>query len=94
MRAVRQQQFEYAYIFGAVRSETAETEALIAPCLNKEVMKERLSLISERTEEGRYAVVIVDGAAWHQESVADEFANLTLIKLPPYSPALNPIEQA
>nr|WP_276315831.1 transposase [Parashewanella hymeniacidonis] len=38
-------------------------------------------------------VVIVDGAAWHQETVADEFENLTLVKLPPYSPELNPIEQ-
>ncbi|WP_420851330.1 transposase [Parashewanella hymeniacidonis] len=57
-RAVKQQQFEYAYIFGAVRPDTGDTEALIAPCLNKEIMREHLSLISNRTEEGRHAVVM------------------------------------
>ena len=56
-------------------------------------MKEHLSLISKRTELGRHAVLIVDGASWHQAYLADDFDNLTLIKLPPYSPELNPMEQ-
>lgn len=56
-------------------------------------MRKHLQLISERTEAGRHAVIIVDGAAWHQEYLSEEFSNITLIKLPPYSPELNPIEQ-
>ena len=92
-RAVKQQQFEYAYIFGAVCPATGATEALILPSINMEGMREHLSLISQRTERGRHVVIIVDGAGFHQEYLADEFENLTIIKLPPYSPELNPIEQ-
>lgn len=49
--------------------------------------------ISQATPVGRHAVVIIDGAGWHTYDTASEFRNLTLIKLPPYSPELNPIEQ-
>lgn len=56
-------------------------------------MREHLCLISKRTALGRHAVIIVDGAGFHQEYLADEFENITIIKLPPYSPELNPVEQ-
>ena len=92
-RAVKQQQFEYAYLFGAVCPSTGATEALISPVMNMEVMEQHLALISQKTKNGRHAVIIVDGAAWHQPYLADKFSNLTIIKLPPYSPELNPIEQ-
>lgn len=92
-RAVRQQQFEYAYIFGAVCPATGATEALIAPCVNKEVMRAHLEQISQATPTGRHAVVIMDGAGWHTEELLNEFSNITMLKLPPYSPELNPIEQ-
>ncbi|EJB0384552.1 transposase [Vibrio parahaemolyticus] len=45
------------------------------------------------TEEGRHAVVIMDGAGWHTEEIANDFKNVSVIKLPPYSPELNSIEQ-
>jgi hypothetical protein len=35
----------------------------------------------------------VDYVAWHQLHLADKFDNLSIIKLPPYSPELNAIEQ-
>ena len=35
----------------------------------------------------------MDGAGWHTDDIADDFQNLTIMKLPPYSPELNPIEQ-
>ncbi len=41
----------------------------------------------------RTPLVIMDGAGWHQQDLTDDFDNLTLLKLPPYSPELNPIEQ-
>ena len=92
-RAVQQQQFEYAYLFGAVCTSTGKTEAIISPFANSEAMKLHLAQISARTEVGRCAVVIMDGAGWHQTSLENEFDNLFIIKLPPYSPELNPIEQ-
>ena len=56
-------------------------------------MREHLALISKATASDRYAVVIMDGASWHQHYLADAFENLSIIKLPPYSPELNPVEQ-
>jgi len=80
-------------MFGAVCPATGETEALITPFVSKEIMKQHLQQISDRTQPGRYAVVIMDGAGWHTDDIAREFNNLAIIKLPPYSPELNPIEQ-
>ncbi|MGR5196652.1 transposase [Vibrio sp. WZ-1] len=45
------------------------------------------------TEATRHAVVIMDGAGWHTDDIAEPFDNLSIIKLPPYSPELNLIEQ-
>lgn len=92
-RVVRQQQFEYAYLFGAVCPSTGETEAIVAPFSNSEAMVEHMSLISKKTAVGRHAVVIMDGAGWHQKNTVAGFDNVSIIKLPPYSPELNPIEQ-
>jgi transposase len=92
-RAVKQQQFDYAYLFGAVCPATGETEALIVPHVDKEMMSRHLEQISAKTEVGRHAVVIMDGAGWHQALLAEDLSNVSFIKLPPYSPELNPIEQ-
>jgi transposase len=90
---VKQQQFDYGYLFGAVCPSNGKTEAFISPFVNKDVMRQHMKQISDTTEPGRHAVVIIDGAGWHTPDIADELANVTLIKLPPYSPELNPIEQ-
>lgn len=56
-------------------------------------MTQHMELISKATETGRHAVVIVDGAGWHTIDTVQPFNNITLIKLPPYTPELNPMEQ-
>jgi transposase len=55
--------------------------------------QQHLELISKRTQPGRHAVIIMDGAGWHTEDIAQAIENLSIIKLPPYSPELNPAEQ-
>ena len=92
-RAVRQQQFEYAYLFGAVCLARGIGEAVVVPWINKEVMHKQIELIANVTEPDRHAVVIMDGASWHNEDLSTQFENVSMIKLPPYSPELNPIEQ-
>lgn len=84
---------DYAYLFGAECPATADTEALIAPCMNMDVMEKHLALISKKVPEGCHAVIVVDGAAWYQLHLTDKFDNLTIIKLPSYSPELNPMEK-
>ncbi|WP_332403477.1 transposase [Vibrio metschnikovii] len=66
---------------------------MIVPWVNKEIMSEHLKQISAITEKGRHVVVVMDGADWHTSNIADHFHNVNVLKLPPYSPELNPIEQ-
>jgi len=35
----------------------------------------------------------MDNAIWHSIKLKNKFTNLSIMHLPPYSPALNPIEQ-
>jgi len=92
-RAVKQQQFEYAYLFGSVCITNGASEALVVPYANKDIMRLHLQQISDRTPNGRHAVIIMDGAGWHSDDIDNDFENISVIKLPPYSPELNPIEQ-
>lgn len=92
-RAIQQQQFESAYLFGAVCVTNGDTEALVSPFSNMDAMKKHLALISEATLYGKHSVVIMDQASWHQSYLSKDFDNLTIIHIPPYSPELNPIEQ-
>ncbi len=39
-----------------------------------------------------HALPIVDGAGWHGAKCLQVPDNITLVKLPPYSPELNPME--
>lgn len=56
-------------------------------------MNLHLAEISRNVTPGSYAVIVLDGAGWHQTGgrlqVPD---NISLLKLPPYSPELNPVE--
>ncbi|PSU67588.1 hypothetical protein C9J21_19010 [Photobacterium phosphoreum] len=56
-------------------------------------MIEHLTQISRTTEKGRQAIIVMDGADWHTDDIANQFNNLSIIKLPPYSLELNSIEQ-
>lgn len=92
-RLIRQQQFEYAYIFGAVCPVRDEAVGLIMPAANTEAMLVHLEYISRKIPAGRHGVIILDKAAWHTTKRLKKFSNITLIGLPPASPELNPTEQ-
>ncbi|ELP1878987.1 transposase [Vibrio vulnificus] len=66
---------------------------MVVPWVNKNIMVEHLKQISAVTEKARHAVVIMDGEGWHTNDIAEPFDNVSIIKLPPYSPEPNPIEQ-
>lgn len=56
-------------------------------------MQLHLEQIAEATPNGRVALVIMDCAGWHQNGLVDGLNNVVIMKLPPYSPELNSIEQ-
>lgn len=89
-RVKRDQRYTNAYIFGAVCPARDVGAALVMPCVNIEAMNLHLAEIAKEVPENTHAVVIIDGAGWHLEggelSVPD---NISLLRLPPYSPELN-----
>lgn len=92
-RVIRQQQFEAAYVFGAVCPADGKAAALVMPKANSEGMQHHLDLIAAAVSSGKHAVLVVDRAAWHVTEKLLVPANLSILPLPSYSPELNPVEQ-
>lgn len=90
---MRDNRHDSVYLFGAVCPDRATGAAIIMPAANSEAMAEHLAEISRRVTAGAHAVVVCDGAGWHQPgqrlAVPD---NISLLRLPPYAPELNPVE--
>lgn len=56
-------------------------------------MNLHLAEISRNVAPGSHAVVLLDGAGWHQTGGRLNVPNnISLLKLPAYSPELNPVE--
>ena len=55
-------------------------------------MSAHLAEIAKTVASGAHALLILDGAGWHGSAELEVPDNITLLKLPPYSPELNPME--
>lgn len=92
-RAPRDQRYDWAYLFGAVCPARDIGAALVLPNADGEAMNLHLVEISHHVTPGSHTVLLLDGAGWHKPGgklqVPD---NISLLKLPSYSPELNPVE--
>jgi transposase len=91
-RVVRQQQFLYQYIFGAVCPSQKTCAGIIAPYANGSALEIHLAEIAYHVPQDRHAVVIMDQAGWHCSQKVKIPANISILHLPPYAPELNPQE--
>jgi transposase len=90
--AIRQTEYQYLWVLGAVCPETGHAEGLLSPQLNTKVINLFLQLFSQTIPADEQAVMVWDGAGFHTSGALVVPGNITLLKLPPYSPELNPIE--
>ncbi len=99
--ALRDQRRQSAYLFGAVCAAAEQRSqrdrgvgaALVLPQANAEAMSLHLAEISRHVAQGAHAVVVLDGAGWHQTGGRLRVpGNVSLLRLPPYPPELNPQE--
>ncbi len=92
---VRDNRHSSVHIFGAICPARSIGAAIIMPVVNAAAMNEHLKEISAQVAAHAHALLICDGAGWHQPGeklrVPD---NITLMPLPPYAPELNPMENA
>ena len=82
---------EYTYAYAAVSVADGGLDTLILPHVNGECMQLFLDEVAARHPDDRI-VMVLDGAGWHRSQELVPPANLRLLKLPPYSPELNPVE--
>jgi transposase len=90
---VKQTEYEWVYLFGAVNPVTGDSSALLAPTVNTEYMNHHQRFISERVGAHVHVILVLDQAGWHLSNTLQVPENVTLLHLPPYSPELNPVER-
>lgn len=90
---VRDNRHDLVYLFGAVCLARAVSAAIIMSSVKTEAMNEHLKAISAQVASGAHAVLVCDGAGWHQPDKRPRTPhNITLLRLSPHSPELNPLE--
>ena len=90
--AVRQTEYQYLWVLGAVCPETGHSDGLLSPQLNTKIVNLFLQQFSQTLAADEHAAMIWDGAGFHVSGELKVPANVTIIQLPAYSPELNPIE--
>ena len=85
--------FESAYIFAAVRPSTGDDFALVLPRVSAKAMSTFLAEFARTIPDDMHAVMVLDGAGWHDPRALNAPEAVTLVPLPPYSPELNPVER-
>jgi len=82
---------EYTYAYATVSVMDGKVDSLILPHVNGDCMQIFLDEISVRYPDNRM-IMVLDGAGWHRNESLIIPDNIQLLKLPPYSPELNPVE--
>ena len=82
---------EYRYIYGAVSPLDGDLDWMAAADMNTSNMNAFLRQISEKYPRD-YILMVADGASSHKGDKLRIPDNMAILKLPPYSPELNPVE--
>jgi DDE superfamily endonuclease len=91
-RAPHDQRYDWAYLFGAACPQRRVAAGLVMPAANAETMSLHLTAIGHKVAAGSHAALVLDGAGYHIAAALTIPENVTLVRLPPYAPELNPIE--
>ena len=91
--APKDRRYAWAYLFGAVCPERGVGAGLVLPHADAEAMNLHLAEIAAGVSPGAHAVLVLDGAGWHQTGGELRVPpSISLLRLPPYAPELNPVE--
>ena len=82
---------EYAYAYAAVSQTDGEIDWMLAAKMDTVTMGSFLGSVSKRHPD-EFIIMVVDGAPSHRAGQLIVPENIALVRLPPYSPELNPVE--
>jgi transposase len=91
--APKQTAYANLQVLTAVCPASGRAEGLIAPKLDTGVVQSFLDELSKALPKGTHVVLVWDGAGYHVAKRLRVPPNLSVVKLPPYSPELNPVER-
>lgn len=91
-RAVRQTRYDWVYVLGAVCPQSGQSVGLLSPYIDAGVMNIFLEQFQREVAGDVHVVMIWDQAGYHTAKDVRVPDNLTILRLPPYSPELNPVE--
>lgn len=93
LTAVRQTEYAWVYLYGAVNPQTGPSLGLLAPTTHTDLMSGDLAMLGRELAPDVHAILILDQVGWHQAKDLKVPEDMTLYPLPPYSPELNPAER-
>ena len=83
---------EYTYAYAAVSPADGALDWMLAAKMDTLTMGTFLRHVSQRHPD-EFVVMVLDGAPSHRASFLKIPGNMALLRLPPYSPELNPAER-
>lgn len=80
------------YVYSAISSLTGYNFSLVLPEVNTNNMNIYLQRLAKSIK-NQQVILIMDGASWHKSAELTIPKNIEIIRLPAYSPELNPTEK-
>jgi hypothetical protein len=93
--AVNRRRYEWLYVYGFVHPSSGRVEWLLLPSVDTDLFQLALDHFARVVGAGpdRQIVLVLDGAGWHTSLKVRVPQGLHLVRLPPYSPELQPAER-
>ncbi|MCY4099763.1 MAG: IS630 family transposase [Rhodobacteraceae bacterium] len=91
-RIPRDYRYGYCYLFSALCPARGEAIGHVCDRANTIEMNRHMEDIGSKVPKGRHALIIFDGAGWHRSRDLVCPDNVSVLRLPPYSPELNSAE--
>lgn len=86
--------YEWLWVYAAVHPQSGRVFWLVLPSLNAALMQRFLDEFARtHATPGQRIVMVMDGAAAHRATTLRVPERITLVRLPPYTPELNPTER-
>ena len=91
--APKQTAYANLHVLTAACPATGRAEGLVSERLNTAVVQTFLDGLSATLPAGTHVLLVWDGAGYHVAKRLRVPGNLSVLRLPPYSPELNPVER-
>lgn len=87
-----QHKFKNTYLYGAYSPINGDSIVLEVENVNKDMFHQYLKQLSEH-KPSELKIVVIDNAGFHSTKDMEIPKNIKLLRIPPYTPELNPCEQ-